>query len=132
MKNRAVFEDIYDTYFSLLGKLHSGRAGGFFFYEDIWELLFIGYSLFFIGLLGILLSRTNFIRVLMCIELSLLGIGLQFISYSILLGDLHGQVVAVFLLAVAGAESAVGLAIFLAVYRLEGSIAFDRIENLRG
>lgn len=88
--------------------------------------------LFSIGLFG-LLSRRNGVAILMCIELMLNAANINFVAFSRLApsGDLTGQIVAIFVMAIAAAEAAVGLAIVLALYRSRASINFDEIDLLR-
>lgn len=88
--------------------------------------------IFFVGLVGLFVTRKNIIVILMCIELMLLGINLHFIIYSVYLDDLLGQVFALFVLTVAAAESAIGLAILVVYYRLRGTISTSFIQNLKG
>ncbi len=95
-------------------------------------VLFTNLVLFLIGLTGIFLLKKNLIVILMSIELMLLAINLNFISSSYILDDLNGQVFAVFILTVAAAESAIGLAILVVFYRVRGIIAVDFINSIKG
>lgn len=88
--------------------------------------------LFCIGMLGIFITRKNIIIILMCIELMLLAVNMNFIVYSIYLDDLLGQIFALFVLTVAAAESAIGLAILVVYYRLNGTIMTLFINSLKG
>ena len=88
--------------------------------------------LFFIGLLGIVLNRRNIWIVLMCIEIILLSLNLNFIVLSTYLDDFCGQVFSFFILTVAAAESAVGLAIIIIYYRLRGEIKSFQPVSLKG
>jgi NADH-quinone oxidoreductase subunit K len=88
--------------------------------------------MFLIGLTGIMLNRSNIIRVLMSIELMLLAVNLNFIVYSVYLDDLFGQVFAIFVLTVAAAESAIGLAILVVYFRVRGSIAVETMNLMQG
>jgi NADH-quinone oxidoreductase subunit K len=88
--------------------------------------------LFFIGLLGIVLNRRNILIVLMCIEIILLSLNLNFIILSTYLDDFCGQVFSFFILTVAAAESAVGLAIIIIYYRLRGEIKSFQPVSLKG
>ena len=88
--------------------------------------------LFIIGLFGIIITRKNIILVLMSIEVMLLAINLNFLVFSVYLDDLTGQIYALFVLTVAAAESAVGLAILVIFYRLRGDIIINKIGNLKG
>jgi NADH-quinone oxidoreductase subunit K len=88
--------------------------------------------LFFLGTSSLFLFRNNIIVVLMGIELMLLAVNLLLVSFSMLLDDLQGQLFALFILTVAAAESAIGLAILVVYYRLRGIIAIDYISSLKG
>ena len=88
--------------------------------------------LFVIGVLGIFLNRRNVILMLMCIELLLLSVNINLVAFSAYLGDLTGQVFAMFVLTVAAAEAAIGLAIMVIFFRRRGSIAIDAADQMRG
>jgi NADH-quinone oxidoreductase subunit K len=88
--------------------------------------------LFTIGVAGIILNHKNIIVILMSVELILLSVNLNFVAFSAQLGDLTGQVFALFVLTVAAAEAAIGLAILVTFYRNRGSIAVDDINSLKG
>ncbi len=88
--------------------------------------------LFTIGIFGIFLNRKNVIIILMSIELMLLAINLNFVAFSAYLGDLSGQVFAMFILTVAAAEAAIGLAILVVYFRNRGSIEVDDINLMKG
>jgi NADH-quinone oxidoreductase subunit K len=88
--------------------------------------------LFTLGIFGIFLNRKNVIVILMSIELMLLAINLNFVAFSAYLGDLAGQVFAMFVLTVAAAEAAIGLAILVVYFRNRGSIAVEDINMMRG
>jgi NADH-quinone oxidoreductase subunit K len=98
--------------------------------------VFNGVLLYIIGMMGIFITRKNVIIILMCIELMLLGINTNFVIYSIYLDDIEGQVVALYVLTVAAAESAIGLAIlvvyYIVYYRIRGVITTQEINNLKG
>jgi len=89
-------------------------------------------TLFLIGLMGIFMARRSIITILMSIEIMLLASNLGLISCSIAYDDAVGQIFALFVLAVAAAEAAIGLAIFVVYYRLKGSIFIDTINVLKG
>jgi NADH-quinone oxidoreductase subunit K len=91
-----------------------------------------GIIMFTVGIFGIFVTRKNIIIILMCIELMLLGINFNFIIYSLYLDDLTGQIFALFVLTVAAAESAIGLAIVVVYYRIRGVILTGEINNLKG
>ena len=88
--------------------------------------------LFTIGIFGIFINRKNVIIILMSIELILLAVNLNLVAFSEHLGDLMGQVFALFVLTVAAAEAAIGLAILVVFYRNRGSIAVEDVNMMRG
>ena len=92
----------------------------------------VGAVLFVLGVLGIFLNRKNIILMLMAIELILLSVNLNLVAFSAYLGDLTGQVFAMFVLTVAPAEAAIGLAILVIFFRRRGSIAVDDVNRMRG
>jgi NADH-quinone oxidoreductase subunit K len=99
---------------------------------DLTEYLSLSVLLFFIGISGIFLNRKNIIILLMSVELMLLAINLTFIVFSVFLDDVVGQVFALFVLTVAAAESAIGLALLVVYYRVRGTIAIGSIRLMRG
>ena len=96
------------------------------------HFLFLGAILFTIGVLGIFLNKKNVIIILMSIELILLAVNINLVSFSIFLNDLTGQIFAMFILTVAAAEAAIGLAIIVIYYKNKGSIHVEEINSLRG
>ena len=88
--------------------------------------------LFVVGVAGIFLNRKNILIILMSVELMLLAVNLNFIAFSHYLGDIHGQVFVFFILTVAAAESAIGLAIIIGAFRTKRSINVDDWRFLRG
>ena len=94
--------------------------------------LVLGAILFSISIVGIFLNRKNVIILLMAIELMLLAVNMNFIAFSHYLGDLSGQVFVFFILTVAAAESAIGLAILVALFRNLRSINVDDLGSLKG
>lgn len=88
--------------------------------------------LFVLGVLGIFLNRKNIIVILMAIELILLSVNINLAAFSAFLGDLTGQVFAMFVLTVAAAEAAIGLAILVIYFRGRGTIAVDDVDRLKG
>ena len=88
--------------------------------------------LFTLGVFGIFLNRKNVITILMSIELMLLAVNINLVSFSIFLGDLTGQVFTLFILTVAAAEAAIGLAIIVVYYRNSGTIRVEHIDELKG
>ena len=87
---------------------------------------------FTIGVLGIFLNRRNIILMLMAIELILLAVNINLVAFSAFLGEISGQVFAMFVLTVAAAEAAIGLAILVIYFRNRGTIAVDDIHQMRG
>jgi NADH-quinone oxidoreductase subunit K len=87
--------------------------------------------LFFIGLSGIIFNRRNILIILMCIELVLLSLNLNFILFSVYLDDLYGQLFSFFILTIAAAESAIGLAIIIIYYRIRGNIDINTQFTLK-
>jgi NADH-quinone oxidoreductase subunit K len=96
------------------------------------HFLTVAAVLFVIGVLGIFLNRRNVILMLMCIELLLLAVNINLVAFSAFLGDMVGQVFAMFVLTVAAAEAAIGLAIMVIFFRRRGSIAIDAADQMRG
>jgi NADH-quinone oxidoreductase subunit K len=88
--------------------------------------------IFTIGVIGIFLNRKNVIIILMSIELILLSVNINLVSFSIYLENLVGQIFAMFILTVAAAEAAVGLAIIVIYYKNKGSIHVEQINSLKG
>ena len=96
------------------------------------HFLFVGAALFSIGVVGLFLSRKNVITILMCIELLLLAVNINFVAFSHYLHDLGGQLFVFFILTIAAGEIAVGLAILVSFYRLRRSADVADIDTLRG
>ena len=94
--------------------------------------IILGSLLFAIGVLGIFLNRKNVIILLMAIELMLLAVNLNFIAFSHYLGDTSGQIFVFFILTVAAAESAIGLAILVVLFRNLRNINVDDLDSLKG
>jgi NADH-quinone oxidoreductase subunit K len=94
--------------------------------------LVLGGVLFAIAVLGIFLNRKNVIILLMAIELMLLAVNMNFIAFSHYLGDIHGQIFVFFILTVAAAESAIGLAILVVLFRNLRTINVDDLDHLKG
>ena len=87
---------------------------------------------FTLGVFGIFLNRKNVITILMSIELMLLAVNINLVSFSSFLNDIQGQIFTIFVLTVAAAEAAIGLAILVIYYRNSGSISVEEINKLRG
>ena len=96
------------------------------------EFLILGAILFSLSVAGIFLNRKNVIILLMAIELMLLAVNINFVAFSAHLGDLMGQIFSLFILTVAAAEAAIGLAILVAFFRARGSIAVEDINAMKG
>ena len=88
--------------------------------------------LFTLGIFGIFLNRKNVIVILMSIELMLLAVNINLVAFSAYMGDLVGQIFALFVLTVAAGEAAIGLAILVIFFRRRGSIAVDDVNRMRG
>lgn len=96
------------------------------------EVLSLAALLFCISVAGIFLNRKNVIILLMCIELMLLSVNMNFIAFSHFLGDIHGQIFVFFILTVAAAESAIGLAILVVMFRNKDTINVDALDKMKG
>jgi NADH-quinone oxidoreductase subunit K len=94
--------------------------------------LVVAAMLFTLGVAGIILNRKNIIIILMSVELILLAVNINLVAFSAALGDLTGQVFALFILTVAAAEAAIGLAILVTYFRNRGTIAVEDINSLKG
>jgi NADH-quinone oxidoreductase subunit K len=92
----------------------------------------VGAILFAISVVGIFINRKNLIVLLMAIELMLLAVNMNFVAFSYFLGDMHGQVFVFFILTVAAAESAIGLAILVLLFRNKSSISVETLNSLKG
>ena len=96
------------------------------------HFLSLGGLLFALSVIGIYLNRRNLIVLLMAIELMLLAVNLIFVAFSHYLGDMHGQIFVFFILTVAAAESAIGLAILVQLFRNKSNINVDELNSLKG
>ena len=92
----------------------------------------LGAALFAIGVVGIVLNRKNMIVLLMSIELMLLAVNTNFISFAHMLGDVSGQIFVFFIMTVAAAEAAIGLAILVVLFRTMDTVDMDKLDNLQG
>jgi NADH-quinone oxidoreductase subunit K len=98
----------------------------------IQNYLLLGAVLFGLSLVGIMLNRKNVILLLVCVELMLLSVNTNFVAFSRYYGDIAGQVFVFFVLTVAAAEAAIGLAIVMLLYRNRGNIDVDQMNHLKG
>ena len=96
------------------------------------DYLILGAILFGLSLVGIMLNRKNIILLLVCVELMLLAVNTNFVAFSHYYGALGGQVFVFFILTVAAAEAAIGLAIVMLLYRNRGNIDVDKMNHLKG
>ena len=96
------------------------------------HFLVLGAILFAIGVFGIFLNRRNLIVLLMSVELMLLAVNMNFVAFSTWMGDAAGQVVVFFILTVAAAEAAIGLAILVLLFRNLSTINVDELDSLKG
>ena len=94
--------------------------------------LILGAALFAIGVVGIVLNRKNMIVLLMSVELMLLAVSTNFVAFSHMLGDTAGQIFVFFILTVAAAEAAIGLAILVVLFRTMDTVDMDKLDNLKG
>ena len=94
--------------------------------------LILGAALFAIGVVGIVLNRKNMIVLLMSVELMLLAVNTNFVAFSHMLGDTAGQIFVFFILTVAAAEAAIGLAILVVLFRTMDTVDMDKLDNLKG
>ena len=94
--------------------------------------LSLGAILFALSVVGIFLNRKNLIVLLMCIELMLLAVNINFVAFSHYLNDMHGQIFVFFILTVAAAESAIGLALLVLLFRNKSTISVDELNSLKG
>ncbi len=94
--------------------------------------LALGAILFALAVVGIFLNRRNLIVLLMCIELMLLAVNINFVAFSHYMGDMHGQIFVFFILTVAAAEAAIGLALLVLLFRNKASISVDELNTLKG
>lgn len=96
------------------------------------DYLILSALVFALGLAGIVINRKNVIILLMCIELLLLAVNTNFVAFSHYLNDIAGQVFVFFILTVAAAEAAIGLAIVMILYRRRNTIEVDQLDTLKG
>lgn len=96
------------------------------------QYLIVAAMLFTLGVAGIILNRKNIIIILMSVELILLAVNINLVAFSTFLGDLTGQVFSLFILTVAAAEAAIGLAVLVTYFRNRGSIAVEDINVMKG
>ena len=115
-----------------LGTRHQGRGGRLMGPLTLGHYLSLGGVLFALSVVGIFLNRRNLIVLLMAIELMLLAVNLNFVAFSHYLGDMAGQVFVFFILTVAAAESAIGLAILVVLFRGRASINVEELDDLKG
>jgi len=95
-------------------------------------LIFIPFTIFFIGLFGVFMNRRNILLIIVCVELMLLAINFTFLISSYYLDDVFGQIFTIFVLVVAAAETSIGLAILVVYYRIRGTISIEFVNSLRG
>lgn len=98
----------------------------------LYDYLILGAIIFGIGLAGIVINRRNVIILLMCVELLLLAVNTNFIAFSHYLNDLGGQIFVFFILTVAAAEAAIGLAILMVLFRSRRTIEVEELDTLKG
>nr|ALO20645.1 NADH dehydrogenase subunit 4L [Ptychogena lactea] len=96
------------------------------------NLYFLPFLLFIISILGIVLNQSNIILILICIEMMLLSISLNFLSHAFIVDNSLGQICSIYVITVAAVESAIGLSIMISFYKLKGSVAIRFLNLLRG
>lgn len=96
------------------------------------QYIILAAIIFMIGLIGMVFNRNNLIAILMCIELMLLSVNINFVAIDHFLDLVDGQVMVFFILAVAASEAAIGLAIFIVLYQQHASIETDKFTSLKG
>ena len=108
------------------------NAEPFFGHIGLHQYLFLAAILFTTGVCGIFINRKNVITILLSIELMLLAVNINLVAFSVALHNIVGQVFVIFILTVAAAEAAIGLAILVAHYRNRSTIEVEQISNLKG
>ena len=108
------------------------RGSRFLRRRELIATVLVGAMLFALSIIGIFLNRRNLIVLLMAIELMLLAVNMNFVAFSYYLNDMHGQVFVFFILTVAAAESAIGLAILVLLFRNKSNINVDELNTLKG
>ncbi len=98
---------------------------------EIKDVLVLSSILFSLGVAGVIMHRRNLVRLLMCVELILLAVNINFIAFSNSLGDISGQIFVFFILTIAAAESAVGLALIITIYREYNTVDLDKLNSLK-
>ncbi len=98
---------------------------------EVKDVLVLSSILFSLGIAGVIIHRRNLVRLLMCVELILLAVNINFIAFSNSLGDISGQIFVFFILTIAAAESAVGLALIITIYREFNTVDLDKLNSLR-
>ena len=96
------------------------------------HVLLLAAIIFSIGVVGVFINRKNVIVIMMCIELMLLSVNINFVAFSHALGDLTGQIFTFFIITVAAAEAAIGLAILVIFFRNRSTINVEEIDSLKG
>jgi len=94
--------------------------------------LSVNFFIFFLSVVGIIFNRRSILITLVCIELMLLSLNLNFIVFSVYLDDMYGQLFSIFILTIAAAESSIGLAIIILYYRVRGNISLEQKPVLKG
>lgn len=98
---------------------------------ELKDVLALSSILFALGIAGVIMHRRNLVRLLMCVELILLAVNINFIAFSNSLADISGQIFVFFILTIAAAESAVGLAMIITLYREYKTVDMDKLTELR-
>lgn len=96
------------------------------------KLIMVSNIIFGIGMIGIIWNRRSIIRILMAIEIMLIGVNMGMVVSSIEIDDIIGEVVGIYILTVAGAETAIGLGIIVTYYKIKGEIGIERVNEMQG
>ena len=99
---------------------------------NLYPYIVVATTIFFLGIFGIMLNKRSIVLVLLCVELILLAVNLNFIFFSVYLNDFLGQLFALYVLTVAAAESAIGLAILVLYFRVHNNLSIDSLRLLHG
>lgn len=100
-------------------------------FSNILYLIFVTTLLYLIGVIGLILNRKNILIIIMCLEIMLLSINLNFITFSIYLDDLIGQMFVLYILSVAATESSIGLAILVVFFRIKNTILIEDVKTVK-
>lgn len=98
----------------------------------VFNINFLPLIMFILSIIGIILNRSNIILILICIEIMLLSVSINFLLHSLILNTIIGQIMSIYIITVAAVESAIGLSIMISFYKLKGSISIRYLNLLKG